>query len=40
MSGEKQFARCHKSCEGTGRRHYLTEIELVHLAPTEVKCFS
>ena len=37
---KKRFARCLKSCEGTGRRHYLTGVEPVHLAPTEAKCFS
>lgn len=38
---KKRFARClQQSCEGTGRRHHLTGIEPVHLAPTEARCFS
>jgi len=36
----KRFARCLQGCEGSGRRHNLTGIEPIHLAPTEAKCFS
>jgi hypothetical protein len=37
---KKRFARCLRGYEDTGRRHYLTGIEPIHLMPTEAKCFS